>query len=175
MARKPLVLGIDAGGTMTDTFVVDENGDFTVGKAATTPHDESLGFLESAEDAMSYWELDQKALYPELEVALYSGTTMVNTLITRRGRKIGLVTTKGFEDDILMGNVEIWEMILPILYLGRRIWRDSPGAGKYRGGATYSSLLMVHKTPLYNIVSTIHSDKVFDNQGMAVRSPSSEK
>jgi acetone carboxylase beta subunit len=103
VARKPLVLGIDAGGTMTDTFVVDENGDFTVGKAATTPHDESLGFLESAQDAMSYWELDQKALYPELEVALYSGTTMVNTLITRRGRKIGLVTTKGFEDDILMG------------------------------------------------------------------------
>ena len=103
VARKPLVLGIDAGGTMTDTFVVDEKGDFTVGKAATTPHDESLGFLESADDAMSYWEHDQKALYPELEVALYSGTTMVNTLITRRGRKIGLITTKGFEDDILMG------------------------------------------------------------------------
>lgn len=103
MARKPLVLGIDAGGTMTDTFVVDENGDFTVGKAATTPHDESVGFLESAADAMSYWELDQQALYPALEVALYSGTTMVNTLITRRGRKVGLITTKGFEDDILMG------------------------------------------------------------------------
>jgi acetone carboxylase, beta subunit len=103
VARKPLVLGIDAGGTMTDTFVVDEQGDFTVGKAATTPHDESVGFLESAADAMSYWEGDQRTLYPELEVALYSGTTMVNTLLTRRGRTVGLVTTKGFEDDILMG------------------------------------------------------------------------
>jgi acetone carboxylase alpha subunit len=72
----------------------------------------------------------------------------------------------GWNPESDMGNVEIWEMILPILYLGRRIWRDSPGAGKYRGGATYSSLLMVHKTPLYNVVSTIHSDKVFDNQGM---------
>ena len=55
MARKPLVLGIDAGGTMTDTFVVDENGDFTVGKAATTPHDESLGFLESADGREIYF------------------------------------------------------------------------------------------------------------------------
>ncbi len=72
----------------------------------------------------------------------------------------------GWNPESDMGNVEIWEMTLPILYLGRRIWRDSPGAGKYRAGATYSSLLMIHKTPLYNVVSTIHSDKVFDNQGM---------
>ncbi|MGD9762826.1 MAG: hydantoinase/oxoprolinase family protein [Candidatus Binatia bacterium] len=103
MARRPLVLGIDAGGTMTDTFIVDENGDFTVGKAATTPHDESVGFLESAADAISYWDQEHDALYRELEVALYSGTTMVNTLITRRGQKVGLITTKGFEDDVLMG------------------------------------------------------------------------
>ena len=47
-ARGPLVLGIDAGGTMTDTFIVDEEGNFEVGKAATTPQDESVGFLESA-------------------------------------------------------------------------------------------------------------------------------
>jgi N-methylhydantoinase A len=103
VARKPLVLGIDAGGTMTDTFIVDENGDFTVGKAATTPHDESAGFLESAEDAVSYWGSDTGSLYPALEVALYSGTTMLNTLLQRRGTKLGLVTTKGFEDDVLMG------------------------------------------------------------------------
>lgn len=103
MQRKPLVLGIDAGGTMTDTFIVDEHGDFTVGKAATTPHDESAGFLESAEDALSYWNGEGGSLFPELEVALYSGTTMLNTLLTRRGTKLGLVTTAGFEDDILMG------------------------------------------------------------------------
>ncbi len=72
----------------------------------------------------------------------------------------------GWNPESDMGNVEVWEMSIPILYLGRRIWRDSPGAGKYRGGATFSSLLMIHKTPLYNLVSTIHSDKLFDNQGM---------
>lgn len=72
----------------------------------------------------------------------------------------------GWNPESDMGNVEIWEMTIPILYLGRRIWKDSPGAGKYRGGASFSSLLLIHKTPVYNLVSTLHSDKVFDNQGM---------
>jgi acetone carboxylase, beta subunit len=31
------VLGIDAGGTMTDTFFLDSDGDFVVGKAQSTP------------------------------------------------------------------------------------------------------------------------------------------
>ena len=43
MAREPRVLAIDAGGTMTDTFVVDRAGAFVVGKAQTTPEDESQG------------------------------------------------------------------------------------------------------------------------------------
>ena len=41
--RQARILGIDAGGTMTDTFIIDEDGQFVVGKAQTTPEDESLG------------------------------------------------------------------------------------------------------------------------------------
>ena len=44
--RDPRVLAIDAGGTMTDTFIVDQEGSFVVGKAQTTPDDESVGFME---------------------------------------------------------------------------------------------------------------------------------
>jgi len=44
---RPLVLGMDAGGTMTDTIVVDEHGNFAIGKALTTPQDESVGFFRS--------------------------------------------------------------------------------------------------------------------------------
>ncbi|MEA2412024.1 MAG: acetone carboxylase, beta subunit, partial [Thermoleophilaceae bacterium] len=47
--RTPRVLAIDAGGTMTDTFFVDESGRFVVGKAQTTPEDESRGLMLSAE------------------------------------------------------------------------------------------------------------------------------
>src|SRR6266566_3808428 len=48
--RDPRVLAIDAGGTMTDTFIVDRAGEFVVGKAQTTPEDESVGFMAAAED-----------------------------------------------------------------------------------------------------------------------------
>ena len=107
--RKPLVLGIDAGGTMTDTFIVDEDGNFVVGKAATTPADESLGFIEAAEDASGYWDADFEDLFKDLDVTLYSGTTMLNTLLQRRGKRVGLIITRGLEDDILMGRgVQQW-------------------------------------------------------------------
>lgn len=50
-SRQPRVLGIGADGTMTDTFLIDDNGEFVAGKAQTTPEDGSLGFANSAHDA----------------------------------------------------------------------------------------------------------------------------
>jgi N-methylhydantoinase A len=102
--KRPLVLGMDAGGTMTDTFIVFDDGTFVIGKAATTPDDEAVGFMESVEDALSYSEdTDRTRLFHELEVALYAGTTMLNTLLSRTGQRLGLITTKGFEDTLLQG------------------------------------------------------------------------
>ncbi len=104
VAKQPLVLGIDAGGTMTDTFIVFNDGTFVIGKAATTPHDEAVGFMESVEDALSYTDATDRAqLFKDLEVALYAGTTMLNTLLSRTGQRLGLIITKGFEDTLLHG------------------------------------------------------------------------
>jgi len=44
-----------------------------------------------------------------------------------------------------MGDIEIWEMAEPLLYLGRNIKINSAGYGKYRGGAGFESLRMVWK------------------------------
>lgn len=104
LAGTPLVLGIDAGGTMTDTFIIDELGNFLVGKAATTPEDESVGFMESVDDALSYGDgLTPEAMFGELGVTLYAGTAMLNTLLSRTGQRIGLLVTKGFEDMLHQG------------------------------------------------------------------------
>ncbi len=106
---KPIVIGIDAGGTMTDTILVDPQGRFTIGKAATTPHDESEGFIASAEDAADAWGITLDELFSGLDVVLYSGTGMLNTLLSRTGRRLGLITTKGLEDMILMGRgLQAW-------------------------------------------------------------------
>ena len=103
------ILGMDAGGTMTDTIAVDERGNFTIGKALTTPQDESVGFFESVADALSYWNTSPEAVLPQLDTSIYAGTTMINTLLRRRGKRLGLITTAGIEDDILMGRgVQAW-------------------------------------------------------------------
>lgn len=54
--RSPRILVIDAGGTMTDTIIIDADGQSVVGKAQTTPEDESIGFLNSFDDAVRYWQ-----------------------------------------------------------------------------------------------------------------------
>ncbi|MGZ2377986.1 acetone carboxylase beta subunit [Sinorhizobium medicae] len=107
--ENPIVIGIDAGGTMTDTILVDQNGHFKIGKAATTPKNEAEGFISSAADAADAWGISLDSLFSGLDVVLYSGTGMLNTLLSRTGRKLGLITTKGLEDMVLMGRgLQAW-------------------------------------------------------------------
>ncbi len=44
-----------------------------------------------------------------------------------------------------MGDMEIWEMAEPLLYLGRNAKSNSGGYGKYRGGCGFETLRMVWK------------------------------
>lgn len=94
----PRVLAIDAGGTMTDTFIVDERGTFVVGKAQTTPQDESLGFIASARDALAQWGSDPERAFPGIVSGIYSGTAMLNRLLQRQGLRVGCIVNAGHED-----------------------------------------------------------------------------
>lgn len=97
----------DAGGTMTDVIIVDENGRFVIGKGPTTPHDESIGYMESLAEAFTYlgksMENDGREVCGSCETAIYTGTAMLNTTINRNGLKTGLLVTRGFEDMIVQG------------------------------------------------------------------------
>ena len=106
---NPIVIGIDAGGTMTDTILVDHKGHFKIGKAAATPMNEADGFIASAADAADAWGISLDDLFGGVDVVRYSGTGMLNTLLSRTGRRLGLITTKGVEDMILMGRgLQAW-------------------------------------------------------------------
>lgn len=103
--RRIQLVGSDSGGTMTDTFIVDDNGDFVVGKATTTPRSEAIGFWGSLCDGSSYWGIDwekqAQSLLPEVDTCVYSGTTMINAFVTGAGHKLGLICTRGQEDVLL--------------------------------------------------------------------------
>jgi acetone carboxylase, beta subunit len=96
------VLAIDAGGTMTDTFIVDGAGSFVVGKAQTTPEDESEGFMASAEDALGQWGMSPEEGFPRIVSGIFSGTAMLNRLLSRTGRRIGAIVTAGQEDYLVI-------------------------------------------------------------------------
>ena len=98
--HRPRVLAIDAGGTMTDTFIVDEAGSFVVGKAQTTPDDESAGFMRSAHDALAQWDTDVDAAFPQIASGIFSGTAMLNRLLCRQGLRVGAIVTAGHEDTL---------------------------------------------------------------------------
>ncbi len=97
------VLGIDAGGTMTDTFFVRKDGRFVVGKAQSNPEDESLAIFNSSEDALAHWGRSVDQIYPELVTCVYSGTAMLNRVVQRKGLDVGLICNKGFEQVHSMG------------------------------------------------------------------------
>ncbi|GAB6933169.1 hydantoinase/oxoprolinase family protein [Calditerricola satsumensis] len=103
MARSIQVLGIDAGGTMTDTFFVDAEGNFVVGKAQSTPQDESVGVINSSKDALAQWGLTVEDVFPQLVTAVYSGTAMLNRIVQRKGLRVGLIVNRGLEDFHRMG------------------------------------------------------------------------
>ena len=100
--RTPRVLAIDAGGTMTDTFFVDESGRFVVGKAQSTPEDESRGLMLSAEDAMRQWDTTVEEAFPAIRSGVFSGTAMLNRVLSRKGLDVGVIVTAGQEDVLQM-------------------------------------------------------------------------
>lgn len=102
-ARSVQVLGIDAGGTMTDTFFVDADGDFVVGKAQSTPQNEALGLIASSEDGLTAWGLSLDEGLQGLQTGVYSGTAMLNRVVQRKGLRCGLIVNRGMEDFHRMG------------------------------------------------------------------------
>lgn len=83
------------------------------------------------------------------------------------GMKDGIDTGYvGWNPESDMGNIEIWEQGIPMLYLGRSISANTGGAGRYRGGTAFSSMWLVHNTDRLTIATSEHSSRVFDNAGM---------
>jgi acetone carboxylase beta subunit len=107
---RPRMLALDTGGTMTDAVLVNNAGDYMVGKAQTTPADESEGIINSFSDALGYWDYGLAEGAPALEKIVYSGTAMLNRLVEREGdENIGVITNKGFEDTHKFGRgLQAW-------------------------------------------------------------------
>src|SRR2546425_9616211 len=90
-------VGVDTGGTFTD-FVFEAEGELRIFKLASTPDDPSRAIIEGLRRIAA----ETGSRLSEIEVV--HGTTVgTNALLQRRGARIALVTTAGFEDVIEIG------------------------------------------------------------------------
>ena len=64
-----------------------------------------------------------------------------------------------------MGDMEMWELITPILYLSRKRKASSGGPGRHRGGSSHEALFLHHKTPFWT-VQNLGCNKVFTSPGL---------
>jgi len=88
--------GVDTGGTFTDCVVL-EQGEVKILKVFSTPEDASRGILEGVRRLAESFQ-------PAGPLEIIHGTTVgTNSLLERRGARVALVTTAGFEDLIEIG------------------------------------------------------------------------
>lgn len=94
------VIGVDTGGTFTDTVVTGERGTIAIGKALSTPHAVEVGVLDSLRAAASSVGLTLEQLLASTDVLAHGTTVGLNALLTRHGAAVGVLTTAGFESTL---------------------------------------------------------------------------
>src|SRR5215813_8047898 len=98
--RDGLVVGIDTGGTFTDIVVLHPDGQVTIDKSPTTPKDFSQGVIDAVAVAAKSLGMDSRRFLNDTAMFKHGTTVATNALIVRRGAKVGLITTRGFEDTV---------------------------------------------------------------------------
>ncbi len=106
--NKRYLVALDAGGTMTDTFLVDHEGNFSLGKFLTNYSEESISYMGSVGDAASQSGLTSKDIHTNADTSIYTGTIMLNILITGDGKKAGLLVTRGQADTPFLERALTW-------------------------------------------------------------------
>ncbi len=87
---------VDIGGTFTDCFIEWE-GRHLEGKALTAHHNLAVGFLEAVANAAAELAVPLEEVLARVDAVRYGTTLGTNALIERRGPRIGVLVTMGFE------------------------------------------------------------------------------
>ena len=98
-AETPIIknIGVDTGGTFTD-IVMRIDGDLLTHKVLSTPQNPALAVIQGVREILHQHATDAE----HLEI-VHGSTVATNALLERRGARIALVTTKGFEDVLEIG------------------------------------------------------------------------
>lgn len=99
------IVGVDTGGTFTDCVIIDDAGRITCDKALTTPGALTEGLVQALGNAGRRVGLRENELLASTRFVSHGTTQGLNRLFTRTGARVGLITTRGHEDTLLIGRV----------------------------------------------------------------------
>jgi N-methylhydantoinase A len=92
-------ISVDIGGTFTDCFVAWDD-EYIGAKALTTHHNLAQGFNDALDVALEDLHIDKQTLLGGVDSVRYSTTLGTNALIERKGPRIGLLVTEGFNSTV---------------------------------------------------------------------------
>ena len=94
------LVGIDIGGTFTDCAIVDRTGRLLTAKVPSTPADFSRGMLDALDAGARALGLGLERFCRDIAFLSHGTTVGTNTIIQKKGARVGLITTRGHEDAI---------------------------------------------------------------------------
>jgi N-methylhydantoinase A len=103
-ARPAFCIGVDVGGTFTDVVLSDGMSVWRA-KAPSTPAALGNGVLSGCRLVAQRARMRLEDLLPQVARFGLGTTAVTNVIATRSGRRVGLVTTQGFEDLVPIARV----------------------------------------------------------------------
>lgn len=98
MPVAPYRVGVDVGGTFTDLVLVDARGWVAAFKSPSVPADPAEGVLNAVALAARSLGTTVDGLLADTELFVHGSTVATNTLLEKKGAKVGLLVTEGFRD-----------------------------------------------------------------------------
>jgi N-methylhydantoinase A len=99
-------VGFDVGGTFTDFVLQAPSGELTTAKRLTTYPDPSAACLEGLDELIAGAAVPWSALAQ----AVHGTTLGSNVVIERKARGVGLLTTRGFRDVLIIGREKRYQV-----------------------------------------------------------------
>ena len=111
-------VGVDIGGTFTDLVLRRPDGSLKVSKVSSTPDDPGRAVVHGLARLLR----DAGVSPGEVAEVVHGTTVASNTILQKRGARVGLLTTRGFRDVLEIGRVRTpdlfdltWEKPAPLV------------------------------------------------------------
>jgi N-methylhydantoinase A len=96
----PYRVGVDIGGTFTDLVLVDAKGSVRAFKSPSVPSDPAEGVISAVSLAARTLGIEVQDFLANTELFVHGSTIATNTLLEKKGAKVGLLVTEGFRDSL---------------------------------------------------------------------------